>query len=230
MRERLDLFHRGDRDYLQGSLILSQAVAAFARTHGPDEPRPVAVTRASFRAIARRHCVVVDAAPPDGASLASALLRLDGGGVRSLFVVEDEGRPEPPPRMPDPPGLVLGWEGGEALSAKASLSPLDSLDALVSALVQVDRRAFADARPWARNVFLLSIFDTALPLELEAFARGARVVVSLEHHRRTGERNVIVQHVVLEGEGAPPLALRMMCSWEESPDREPVLPRRAGGA
>ena len=55
MREHLELFFRGERDYLQGSLILSQAVAASSRTLGLDEARPVAVVQASFRSITARH-------------------------------------------------------------------------------------------------------------------------------------------------------------------------------
>jgi hypothetical protein len=239
MRERLELFFRGERDYLQGSLILSQAVATFAGALAPGEPKPLTVAQASFRSITACHCLVTDEKPPrEAPAIASLRLRLEGGGASSLWVVEDPDRPEPPPRMPDAPGLLRSCEGNADLSAKASLAPIASFDDLVSGLIQVIRGALSDFRPGARNVWLLSLTDMALPIDPTPFAHGARVTLTLEGTRRRGGRNVIVEQIVLEGDepallggdepallggdepallggaAAPPVTLRMLCSWE----------------
>ena len=117
-------------------------------------------------------------------------------------------------RVADAPGLLRACVGKPDLSAKASLEPIESFDALVSGLIQVIRSALFDFRPGARNVWLLSLTDMALPLDTSPFANGAEVTLTLEGTRRRGDRNVIIEQIVLEGAGAPPVTLRMMCSWE----------------
>jgi hypothetical protein len=215
MRSRLDVFFRGERDYVQGSLLLSQAVEACAAATPPGAPRPEAITRADFRAITRAHCLVTDERPgPGDAPCAKIRVRCEDGSRRTLHVLEDPGRPEPPPRVADRPPLVARFEATEGGGARLALHPLACLDDLTAALVQTGRRVYAELFPGARSPWILSFYDLALPVDPAPFARGARVTTACEGRRTAGPRTVTTHRLWLEGEGAPPLSLRMLGACE----------------
>jgi hypothetical protein len=215
MRAGLEVFFRGERDYIQGSLLLSQAVAAWEAATPRGAPRPWALTRADFRSIARGHCLVTDEAPAAGeAPRASLRLRLDDGSRCTLHVLDDPERSEPPRRAADRPPLVESFEATGRLAARLSLGPIGSFDDLVAALVQTGRRLYVENFPGARRPWILSFYDLTLPVDPAPFARGARVTVGFEGERRAGPRTVTAHHLWLEGEGAPPVSLRMLGACE----------------
>lgn len=215
MRAGLELFFRGERDYIQGSLLLSQAVAAWEAGTPASAPRPWALTRADFRSVSHAHCVVTDEPPAPGETPRALLrLRCDDGSKCTLRVLDDPDRPEPPPRVADRPPLVESFEPTGRLVAKLSLAPIGSFDDLVAALVQTGRRLYLENFPGASRPWILSFYDLTLPLDPAPFARGARVTVGFEGERRAGPRTVTAHHLWLEGEGAPPVSLRMLGACE----------------
>jgi len=190
--ERAGLFFRGDRHYIQGSLIITRA-AAYLSAALPDLAG-VTVREAKFnRILDRAAAFTLDV--PD-AERAVAEVRFAGPrGTVSIYLVERAG--SAPERVADSPKVISAiGRNGLSATARFDAGP-PSLDGVLRGAVELQKFAIEAGIPGSREIMFLALFDASLPVEDAACSgRGSIVIRNVAHRPQSRPPSTISQFTI----------------------------------
>jgi hypothetical protein len=132
----LDIFFRGKRPYIQGSLILSAAAALLCQAGSKDTGHDLTLIKAKFSNITDKGLILSDEASAphaDAALIGDASFR-GGDGVKTVYFFED--KTVVPARRDDRGSLLTNLTITEPLNGTASYDILPSIDELLGAIVE----------------------------------------------------------------------------------------------
>lgn len=210
----LDLFFRGDRDYIQGSLILSECVEWYLSRQASE---PIAtVSAATFSSIVTRPCTVrvwEKGLQKETLFRARIDLTSKAGNKVSLAVLETD-RKALAPRHPDSGSRLTEFTNEGKLGCVARYVNGGSLETFLQALIETNKRCHSETYASAKNIWFLSLFDVNLPVEDDYYSETGRIVVEHEAERPSRGRMTSVNHVTVDLSSGPTLELRLLFGYE----------------
>jgi len=190
MKQRLDLFYRGGRSYVQGSLIASTACHWLSDASGQ---APVSLERIRFKRISQGHLVLSDQSPSKEEALGDIVVHQNGERLR-FFLAEIQD--EELSRYEDDASRLLDYGFDGALCCHSTAQPPSNLDDLLSAIVETVKQCVGETYPGASDIWFIGLQDGAISTHGAAYD-GKPVEIIAEHGMENdqGERR-LTRHAI----------------------------------
>lgn len=208
-RRALDVFFRGERNYIQGSLILYLAAQELAsQTSAGSEA--LRLREAKFTTLMNHAIDISLATVPD--PQAAGLLKFTRGGETTFVAIHPADRPQPP-RQADRPALVTEMRETARLCGSGRYEQLGNFDEAIAALVELNKALHAGLDRQVRDIWFAGLKKTNLAVTRSPFGASGHLSVELLMERPWQERHLTLSRVQVSPDGDKPLAFEILFSY-----------------
>jgi len=206
----LDLYFRGSRYYIQGSLVIPTALRAAEAVDGSIS-RDANIAQVDFRTIIDCHCVtswdttgehdIGDIAK----SLATIVLRSNGEPVVKLGVYRDLDRTSAPPRIDDTQKVIAPFKANDDGTAETEFfcrSDEGRLDAFLRGVVEFNKNYYEQRYPGCGNIIFAGLFDSTMRTSDDFYPTNGILLFRQLSVRKQGNRFLCVSETKLTGRGS----------------------------
>ena len=209
VRRALDVFFRGERNYIQGSLILHLAAQELVTQSGCDSDA-LRLQEAKFVTLMDHAIDISVAETPDPQATGSLKFSL---GDRTLFVsIHPAERPRPP-RRPDRPALISAFQETGRLSGEGRYEELANFDDAIAALVELNKALHARLDSRVTDIWFAGIRNADLAVTRSPFGPCGRIAVECSMERPWQERTLTLSRVKVLPDGHNQLAFEILFSY-----------------
>ena len=208
----LNLFYRGARNYIQGSLATSSSLALWASSR--DDAGDWKLVKVAFTNLLNGHYRVSDGnkhGRPDG----KIDLAANDGRRTTLYITPDPERRPLPPRQTDSPGLLEGFDFGDNRYVETSYNHAGGLDQFLLALIEANKRWHSVSFPGARDIWFLSLYETALPIGGDFYQPRGRFTIQNQSIQKMRGRVLTMNRIGVFQEGGADAELVLIFSFGE---------------
>lgn len=188
----LDIFYRGSRNYIQGSLIISRVVDFLSAKAG----HALVVERARFRRILNGNLgLAVNGEVPDHLFLGDVTIRDPHESRTTYILCEDEARTRPVPRHPDDASRISHYQALGPLAACALFRPFLNFDDVIATAVETVKRCVTESFPGCSDVWFTALQRSELASDLGHQRPGGTIHIGNGLAKHEGER-IMTRHDV----------------------------------
>jgi len=178
MAQPIDVFFRGDRPYIQGSLVLSQAARIAFDGFGDGF-----LVSAKFSQIITCGVEVAPSGEGSGEAFGEAQFRTVDGERHKLEFFACKA--VEPPRRPDRGSTLTSFSDDGNLNASAAFSIAPELDDLLAAVVETTKKAHERLPASVYDVWFTGFRGAHLPLNADLIPQSGQIVI--ENRVRRGD-------------------------------------------
>lgn len=217
----LDVFFRAERGYIQGSLLVPQAIARANDAGALDLLSEPTIEAVNFREIIDHHCVVSwcdDSAAQLGPALGEILL---GDQTREhrvrLRLHRDPSRSQSPPRMPDTAKVIAPFENAEDGSATTKFTAdLPGLESFLRGVVEINKRHYEMRFADCQQIIFAALFNSNLPANDERFPAAGTFRLEPLSARSDSSKTSAISRTTLVSDSSPELSAMIVFTFMEA--------------
>lgn len=159
----VDVFFRGGRNYIQGSLITSRVLETLTQHHGRET---IGVERVRFKTIKDTRVAIVSTASGGLNVFGDIFCSIDGSTYKFYLVEVDGPKPE---RIEDSPSQIIEYANNGHMSCVAKIRKPESFDEIMSAIIETVKKCVTKSFDGASDIWFtemshsnLKILDSSL--------------------------------------------------------------------
>jgi hypothetical protein len=152
----VDVFHRGQRDYIQGSLMLSTVVESLLGG-GAIDCADAHLSKVRFKRILNSNLAYVLGQYHEPDSLLGEFVLVSGGRTLNVSLIEDRQRSREVPRVADAPSRLSRYQHLAQLECEAEFLPFECFDDVLCTVVETVKRCIAESYPSGRNIWFAAL-------------------------------------------------------------------------
>ena len=180
MKQSLDVFFRGSRPYIQGSLILSQAAVVAQQWW-----QATTLSASKFSEIVESSVWVSDE-KSEADSFGEATFSDGQGNNHRMYFFIDSGTP--PPRHPDRGSCLTQFETDGDLNTRSEFEIEPNPDDLLAAIVETTKTAHEKLPGDIRDVWFTGFRGADIPISPERIAPSGAIHLECRMHRGKGQQ------------------------------------------
>ena len=152
----VDVFHRGQRDYIQGSLMLSTVVDSLLEG-GIVDGADAHLSRVRFKRILNSNLAYQLGQYQEPDTLLGDFVLVSGGRTVNVSLIEDRQRTRDVPRVADAPSRLARYQHLAQLECEAEFLPFECFDDVLCTVVETVKRCIAESYPTGRNIWFAAV-------------------------------------------------------------------------
>lgn len=207
-RSPLDVFYRGERNYIQGSLIISLCAEKLTEML-PAEKHPVFLREAKFSALINQAVDYSFSAKPEHGG--AGTLRFSTGDQDFIATIFAADQPSPP-RRPDEVSRIVDLAEGARLCGEAGYRDLASFDDAISAVVELNKELHARLSDDLEDIWFAGLRNAELPVAGSPFGASGRITLDLMVERPWQDRILTLSQVAVHPDHCPPMTFEITYS------------------
>lgn len=213
----LDVFYRGERNYIQGSLAMVLALQWYQTQYNPPSLKDCHVVKAAFNSLLEGPLAVAmgdDAALLDEERIKGSVELEDPQGNKQVLAILAAKQGQQPRRTSDSSSSLKSFEMTGILSSRARARHQGTFDSFLQALIEANKRCHSESFPGARDIYFLSVFDCRLPCWDEAYSEHCDFIINNRMKHKSGGQIMTVNDVAVSQENGCDLDLRLLFRFD----------------
>jgi hypothetical protein len=208
-RMPLEVFFRGERNYIQGSLILFLATQELA-AHSGEASGEIFLREAKFNALMDHAIDISTSGIPDEGG--TGLLKFSVAQEEAFVSIHPAER-SAPPRHADRPGLIADVVETDRLCGRARYQELQNFDEAISAVVELNKELHSRLGERILDIWFAGLRNARLAVARSPFGSSGHIAVGLMLERPSQERILTLSRVQVMPDSGKPLTFEILFSY-----------------